>query len=107
MIRDCVTCRLQLDIVLETNSSTIRVLEGVHKKLARMSSDEAAKFRLDNCLGGTSEIIHRKAIQRSVRGHTLHGHSEVSQRSYTAIPFIGQRKTLRCMGYHNMNGCIL
>ena len=61
----CVTFFSQLDIVLETNSSTIRVLEGVHKKLARMSSDEAAKFRLDNCLGGTSEIIHRKAIQRS------------------------------------------
>ena len=70
----------QLDIVLETNTSTIRVLEGVQKKLTRMSSDEAARFRLDNCLGGTSEVIHKKAIQRygtfalareSIHAHTL------------------------------------
>jgi len=55
---------LQLDIVLETNTAAIRVLEGIQKKLGRMSSEEAAKFRLDNTLGGTSEILHRKAIQR-------------------------------------------
>ena len=54
--------------MIETNASTIRVLEAVQKKLARMSSDEAAKFRLDNCLGGTSEILHRKAIQRYEEG---------------------------------------
>ena len=57
-------CCLQLDVVLETNLSTIRVLEAVQKKLSRMTSEEAAKFRLDNCLGGTSEVLHRKAIQR-------------------------------------------
>jgi len=60
----CEDERFQLDIVIETNLSTIRVLEGVHKKLERMSSEEAAKFRLDNCLGGTSDTLHRKAIQR-------------------------------------------
>ena len=57
-------CCFQLDVVLETNLSTIRVLEAVQKKLSRMTSEEAAKFRLDNCLGGTSEVLHRKAIQR-------------------------------------------
>ncbi len=61
---------LQLDVVIETNLSTIRVLEAVHKKLQRMSPEEAAKFRLDNCLGGTSEILHRKAIQRYVSNFT-------------------------------------
>lgn len=29
-----------------------------------MSAEEQAKFRLDNMLGGSSEVIHRKAIQR-------------------------------------------
>ena len=46
------------------NLSTIRVLEAVQKKLAHMTSEEQQKFRLDSCLGGTSEVIHKKAIQR-------------------------------------------
>lgn len=54
----------QLDVVLETNLATIRVLETVQKKLSRMSAEEQAKFRLDNTMGGSSEVIHRKAIQR-------------------------------------------
>lgn len=54
----------QLDVVLETNMATIRVLETVQRRLSRMSAEEQAKFRLDNTLGGSSEVIHRKAIQR-------------------------------------------
>uniref|UniRef100_A0A669DFW4 SIN3 transcription regulator family member Aa n=1 Tax=Oreochromis niloticus TaxID=8128 RepID=A0A669DFW4_ORENI len=44
--------------------NTILVLETVQRKLSRMSAEEQAKFRLDNMLGGSSEVIHRKAIQR-------------------------------------------
>ena len=54
----------QLDVVIETNLAAIRVLESVQKKLTRMAPEDAAKFKLDNCLGGTSEVLHRKAIQR-------------------------------------------
>ncbi|KTF79736.1 hypothetical protein cypCar_00016226 [Cyprinus carpio] len=54
----------ELDVVLETNLATIRVLEAVQKRLSRMSAEEQAKFRLDNTIGGSSEVIHRKAIQR-------------------------------------------
>lgn len=39
-------------MVIELNLATIRILEGVQKKLQRMNSDEAAKFKLDNSLGG-------------------------------------------------------
>ncbi|TRY85293.1 hypothetical protein DNTS_035789, partial [Danionella cerebrum] len=60
----CEDERFELDVVLETNLATIRVLESVQKRLSRMSAEEQAKFRLDNTLGGFSEIIHRKAIQR-------------------------------------------
>ncbi len=56
--------RYELDIVLETHMSTIRVLEGVMKKLNRMSPDEAARFKLDDCLGGSSPTIHIRAIRR-------------------------------------------
>ncbi|XP_035251360.1 SIN3 transcription regulator family member Aa isoform X1 [Anguilla anguilla] len=60
----CEDERFELDVVLETNLATIRVLETVQKKLSRMSAEEQAKFRLDNTMGGSSEVIHRKAIQR-------------------------------------------
>ncbi|XP_030622002.1 paired amphipathic helix protein Sin3a isoform X2 [Chanos chanos] len=60
----CEDERFELDVVLETNLATIRVLETVQKKLSRMSAEEQAKFRLDNTIGGSSEVIHRKAIQR-------------------------------------------
>lgn len=54
----------KLDVVLESNLCTIRCLEAVLAKLNGMSPAEVAKFKLDNSLGGTSEIIHVKAIQR-------------------------------------------
>lgn len=60
----CEDERFELDVVLESNLSTIRVLEAIQKKLQRMSAEEQAKFRLDSCIGGTSEFIHKKAIQR-------------------------------------------
>ncbi|XP_073159549.1 paired amphipathic helix protein Sin3a isoform X6 [Lepidochelys kempii] len=60
----CEDERFELDVVLETNLATIRVLEAIQKKLSRLSAEEQAKFRLDNTLGGTSEVIHRKALQR-------------------------------------------
>ncbi|XP_034092026.1 SIN3 transcription regulator family member Aa isoform X3 [Gymnodraco acuticeps] len=60
----CEDERFELDVVLETNLATIKVLEAVQRKLSRMSAEEQAKFRLDNTLGGSSEVVHRKAIQR-------------------------------------------
>ncbi|XP_045457494.1 uncharacterized protein LOC123667697 [Melitaea cinxia] len=60
----CEDERFELDVVIETNAATIRVLEGVAKKLSRMSSEEAAKFRLDDCLGGHSPTIHQRALRR-------------------------------------------
>lgn len=60
----CEDERFELDVVIETNSATIRVLEGVQKKLSRMSQDEVSRFRLDECLGGTSATIHQRALKR-------------------------------------------
>ncbi|TRY93571.1 hypothetical protein DNTS_016418 [Danionella cerebrum] len=60
----CEDERFELDVVLETNLATIRVLESVQKRLSRMPAEEQARFRLDNTIGGSSEVIHRKAIQR-------------------------------------------
>ncbi|ELT88117.1 hypothetical protein CAPTEDRAFT_177539 [Capitella teleta] len=60
----CEDERFELDIVIEANASTIRILEAVQKKLNRMQAEDAAKFRLDNSLGGNSEVLHRKNISR-------------------------------------------
>ncbi|XP_053277109.1 paired amphipathic helix protein Sin3a isoform X2 [Pleuronectes platessa] len=60
----CEDERFELDVVLETNLSTIRALESVQRKLSRMSAEEQLRFKLDNTMGGSSEVIHRKAIQR-------------------------------------------
>jgi len=60
----CEDERFELDVVIETNTATIRVLEGVAKKLQRLSQEEVAKFRLDDCLGGASPTIHQRALRR-------------------------------------------
>ncbi|KAG8324934.1 Paired amphipathic helix protein Sin3a [Homalodisca vitripennis] len=60
----CEDERFELDVVLEVNAATIRVLEGVHKKLCRLTTEEVAKFHLDDCLGGNSPTIHQRALLR-------------------------------------------
>ena len=56
--------RFEFDVVLETNKDTIKVLETVQKKMSRMPPEEAARYRLDDCLGGSSPTIHQRAIRR-------------------------------------------
>lgn len=60
----CEDERFELDVVIETNASTIRVLEGVNKKLSRMNQEEIARYRLDDCLGGSSPVLHQRALRR-------------------------------------------
>ncbi len=56
--------RFELDNILETNNSTIKIFENLQIKLNKMTQEELNTFRLDNSLGGTSEVIQIKAIQR-------------------------------------------
>ena len=61
----CEDERFELDIVIEANSNTIKVLEGVNKKMQKMQKDDDRnKFKLDDTLGGSSSVIHRRAIHR-------------------------------------------
>ncbi|XP_014240289.1 paired amphipathic helix protein Sin3a [Cimex lectularius] len=60
----CEDERFELDLVIECNAATIRVLDGIQKKMSRMSSEELSKFRLDDTLGGSSPTIHIRAIRR-------------------------------------------
>ena len=56
--------RYELDMVLELNALMVRCLETVNKKLQRMTQEDAAKYRLNEELGGSSPVLARKAIQR-------------------------------------------
>ena len=54
--------RFEFDVILETNKDTIKVLECVQKKMSRMAPEEAARYRLDDCLGGNSPTIHQVSL---------------------------------------------
>ncbi|XP_041967462.1 paired amphipathic helix protein Sin3b [Alosa sapidissima] len=87
----CEDERFELDVVLETNLATIRVLESVQKKLARMSPEDQERFRLDDCLGGTSEVIQRRAVYR-IYGDKAPEIIEGLKRSpATAVPVVLKR----------------
>ncbi|XP_052399874.1 paired amphipathic helix protein Sin3a [Carassius gibelio] len=91
----CEDERFELDVVLETNLATIRVLEVVQKKLSRMSAEEQAKFRLDNTLGGCSEILHRKAIQRIYGDKALDIIDGLKKNPAVSVPIVLKRLKLK------------
>lgn len=64
LIYRCEDERFELDVIIETNNATIRVLEGVHKKMSRMSVEELMRYNLDDCLGGSSPTIHQRSLRR-------------------------------------------
>ncbi|XP_037674235.1 paired amphipathic helix protein Sin3b isoform X2 [Choloepus didactylus] len=87
----CEDERFELDVVLETNLATIRVLESVQKKLSRMSPEDQEKFRLDDCLGGTSEVIQRRAICRIYGDKAPEIVESLKKNPGTAVPVVLKR----------------
>lgn len=60
----CEDERFELDVVIETNLTAIRVFEALQKKLNRMTPEERNKYKLDDTLGGSSVVIIQRAIKR-------------------------------------------
>ncbi|XP_006639831.1 paired amphipathic helix protein Sin3b isoform X1 [Lepisosteus oculatus] len=87
----CEDERFELDVVLETNLATIRVLESVQKKLSRLSPEDQEKFRLDDCLGGTSEVIQRRAIYRIYGDKAPEIIEGLKKNPATAVPVVLKR----------------
>ncbi|XP_036878100.1 paired amphipathic helix protein Sin3b isoform X2 [Manis javanica] len=87
----CEDERFELDVVLETNLATIRVLESVQKKLSRMAPEDQEKFRLDDCLGGTSEVIQRRAIHRIYGDKAPEIIESLKRNPITAVPVVLKR----------------
>ncbi|CAJ0967159.1 unnamed protein product [Ranitomeya imitator] len=91
----CEDERFELDVVLETNLATIRVLEAIQKKLSRLSAEDQAKFRLDNTLGGTSEVIHRKALQRIYADKAADIIDGLKKNPAVAVPIVLKRLKMK------------
>lgn len=83
--------RFELDVVIETNAATIRVLEGIQKKISRMPPDEAARYRLDDYLGGTSQTIHQRAIRRIYGDKTNDIIAGLKKNPAIAVPVVLRR----------------
>ncbi len=61
----CEDERFELDIIIEANLATIRNLDMVVKTLEDMTPEQKAVYKFNTkTLGGESEVIHRKAVQR-------------------------------------------
>lgn len=63
-VHRCEEERFELDVVIESTFSTIKVLESVLKKMERMTTEEKNNFKLDNTLGGNSQFVHINSIRR-------------------------------------------
>jgi paired amphipathic helix protein Sin3a len=87
----CEDERFELDVVIETNSATIRVLEGVQKKMSKMSTDELNRFKLDDSLGGTSQTIHQRALRRIYGDKSPDIIEGLKKNPHVAVPVVLRR----------------
>merc|ERR1712130_428389 len=83
--------RFEFDVVLESNRDTIKVLECVQKKMSRMPPEEAARYRLDDCLGGTSPTIHQRAIRRIYGDKSVDIIDGLKRNPVVAVPLVLRR----------------
>ncbi|MCP9261124.1 Paired amphipathic helix protein Sin3a [Dirofilaria immitis] len=63
--------RYELDIVIEVNKTALEVLEMVQRKMSRMKNEELDSFSLGPSLGGSSDSIMLRALQKIYGDHTL------------------------------------
>merc|ERR1719422_357811 len=83
--------RFEFDVVLESNRDTIKVLECVQKKMSRMPPEEAARYRLDDNLGGTSPTIHQRAIRRIYGDKSVDIIDGLKRNPVVAVPLVLRR----------------
>ncbi|KAG0335816.1 Transcriptional regulatory protein sin3 [Podila humilis] len=63
-LHKCEEDRYEFDMNIEANLHTIALLEPIAKKIQIMSSDERARFKLPEGLGGSSKTIYQRIIKK-------------------------------------------
>lgn len=78
--------------MIEGNASTIRVLTDVCNQMKDMAPGRLSLFRLDDRLGGTSEVVHQLSVKR-VLGEKLGAKmiNAMKTKPFLTVPFIKQR----------------
>lgn len=83
--------RFSLDFNIDTNMHTIGLLEPIAKRIAKMTPEEKASFRLPPGLGGHSKTIYRRAMQKVFSG-TAHEMTELLHSNPVgAVPVVLRR----------------
>ncbi|KAI8606268.1 hypothetical protein EDD21DRAFT_298439 [Dissophora ornata] len=64
VLHRCEEERYEFDMNIDANLHTIALLEPIAKQIQGMSSDERARFRLPEGLGGSSKTIYKRIIKK-------------------------------------------
>ncbi|GIY36696.1 hypothetical protein CEXT_216131 [Caerostris extrusa] len=91
----CEDERFELDMVLETNISTVRILESEWNKINRMSTEEKLRYRLDDTLGGSSAVIQQRAIKRVYADKANDIIEGLKKNPVTSVPIVLKRLKLK------------
>ncbi|GBM92917.1 Paired amphipathic helix protein Sin3a [Araneus ventricosus] len=91
MMYRCEDERFELDMAISANAHTLQVLENVQKKINKMTPDEKSVFALDNNLGGTSTVLHQKALHRLYGDKTEELVEGLKRNPLVAVPIILKR----------------
>ncbi|KAK6344167.1 Transcriptional regulatory protein sin3 [Orbilia brochopaga] len=87
--------RHDYDFHIECNSRTIQLLEPIAQRIASMSPDEQANFRLNPGLGGQSRTIYQRAIKKVYKDDGLEVIRLLHDRPASAVPIILRRLKMK------------
>lgn len=84
----CEDERYELDLLIEYNLATIAVFEPLMRRIESMELEERGNLTLGSTLGGTSQVIYRKAIRRIYGDKSEEIINAVKQTPVTAVPIV-------------------
>ncbi|KAF3086068.1 Transcriptional regulatory protein sin3 [Orbilia oligospora] len=83
--------RHDYDFHIEANLRTIQLLEPINQRIATMTNEEKANFRLSPGLGGQSRTIYQRCIKKVYRDDGLETIKQLHEQPAYAVPIILRR----------------
>lgn len=98
----CEDERFELDIIIEANLATIRNLDMVVKTLEEMTPEQKVGYKFNTkTLGGASEVIHRKSVQRLYGDRTEEVFLAMQRDPLNNIPIVLRRLKQKNLEWRN------
>lgn len=82
-------------MIIEANADTIRTLESVARKMARMSHEDLKQFELDDYMGGTSSVIHLRSVRRVYGDKATEIIDGLKRQPFAVVPIVLKRLKLK------------